>query len=181
MLCGIFYFHSLFFANRQILSTNNNADSVKEAVLSDSMSNAFEKVSLDNVQKSTSKKCVTMTSFIDSIDHAEYLRINELLISHIISNNLDFDIAESTYFCKFVQALRPAYKPPNSEILKTNLLDDFYQQYTTKNTITDCSGILLISCQQYKNVVQLHSIVLKSTHLYLITLFIGYKTIILSN
>ena len=110
------------------------------------------------------KSSPRVSKYVDSITKEEIDNINLLLAEFFIGINLAFSAVESDYFKRFVQKLRPSYKPPSRKTSSTTLLDKVYDNHIKLKTPMDKESVLLIdgwknSSANTKNVVcMIHNI-----------------------
>ena len=90
------------------------------------------------------KSSPRVSKYVDSITKEEIDNINLLLAEFFIGTNLAFSAVESDHFKRFVQKLRPSYKPPSRKTLSTTLLDKVYDNHIKLKTPMDKESVLLI-------------------------------------
>lgn len=75
-----------------------------------------------------------MKRFFDDLKPVESDKLDLLAAEFFYGYNIPFNAADSIYFKKFINALRPAYNPPNRRQLAGNLLNKTYDKMEMRNS-----------------------------------------------
>lgn len=84
--------------------------------------------------KLSEPKQARMNRFLDNMSTGESDKLDLLMAEFFFGCNVPFAACESEYFKKFINALRPAYKPPNRRKLATKLLDKTNDKIMKRNS-----------------------------------------------
>lgn len=90
--------------------------------------------SYGSVSSPTPAKQPRISHFMDKISASESERVDLLLAEFFYGCNVPFVACDSDYFKKFVNALRPAYSPPNRKKIATTLLYKVHEKIERRNT-----------------------------------------------
>lgn len=71
---------------------------------------------------------------MDDVKPAESVKLDSLAAIFFYGCNIPFQVADSKNSKNFVNALRPAYSPPNRRQLASKLLDKTYETIEKRNT-----------------------------------------------
>lgn len=82
---------------------------------------------------SSQSKQSKMKRFVDNVTPADSDKIDMLLAEFFFGCNVPFSACDSKYFKKLINALRPAYSPPNRKKLAGALLNKVHSTIEVKN------------------------------------------------
>lgn len=116
----------------------------------------FKQPKKDVIEKpkgTTVKPKKGLTSFVDEMSDPSIAIAQERLAKLLIVNNIDFNIIETNYFIDFAKEMRPAYKPPKTMELSTDIIDKLYKNSKLEKFNFEGSSVLLLSDQKNEQVI----------------------------